>query len=148
MKRRLTVCLWIAMLLSGASASAFTGQGDNSVRIPQTIGFRQQNFNNLSRLKTGMNRKDVSEVMGDKKNVQTYLMDKEAEILSNPHRTESLAGTGDRRFEVDYYYAYGKKRDGKITIDELCPVIFLEGILYGVGWDAYRKEIGPAPFEM
>jgi hypothetical protein len=65
------------------------------------------------------------------------------EVLSNPQLTETLSGKDRKKYEVDYYYAYQKKADNKITTDELCPVMFRDGKLEGWGWDYYEKEIGP-----
>jgi len=145
MVRRITVS--VAILLVGAGAWAFPrmDQGGGSLPDPQIGRFRQANYENLGRLEVGMSAEQVSGVMGDRQEIQTYNLSEKAEVLSNPVRVETRSGKDGKGHEVRYYFAYQKKADMKITTDELCPVVFGEGGLAGWGWEYYEKEIGPAP---
>jgi hypothetical protein len=138
----------IAFLLLGARVWAFPGGhgGKEPLPVPQIDQVRQDNFDNLERLKAGMSRKQVSDLMGERKEVQTFYLYWKADIVSNPQRLETLKGNDQLQHEVQYYYAYQKKSDQRITTDELCPLIFRDGILEGWGWPYYEKAIGPAPF--
>lgn len=142
----LRVFAWTLIILHiGHTGWAFSGAHGNKGPLPDPqIGkFRQENYDNLDRLKAGMTREQVSAVMGDRKEAQVYNLYEKAEILANPHRAETHAGKDKTLFEVRYYYAYQRKADNKITTDELCPVIFRDGKLEG--WGYYEKEIGAIP---
>jgi hypothetical protein len=139
----------IAFLLVGARVWAFPeGHGRKEpIPVPQIEKIRQDNYDNLNRLSKGMSREQVAAVMGEQKEIQTYYYYWKAEILSNPHRIETLQGKDRLQHEVHYYFAYLKKNDRKITTDELCPVIYRDGFLEGWGWEYYQKAIGPPPSE-
>ena len=137
----------VAILLIGASAWAFPQTHGKGISFPdpQIKKFRQQNYDNLERLKVGMSAEQVSGVMEDHPEIQTYNMSEKAEVISNPVRVETRSGKDGKEYDIRYYYAYQKKADMKITMDELCPVVFDGGNLAGWGWEYYEKEIGPVP---
>lgn len=147
MSGRTCLSVLIAVMLSGSGAWAFSqGHGGGGpLPEPQIGKLRQQNSSNLDRLKVGMSGEQVSDVMGDRKEIQTFNLGEKAEILSNPIRVDTRSGKDGKMLEVRYYYAYQKKADMKITADELCPVVFSDGVLAGWGWGYYEKEIGPVP---
>ncbi len=136
----------IAFLLLVTEAWAFHGAKD-PLPNPQIGKIRQDNFDNLGHLKAGMTREQVSAVMGEMKDVQTYFFSYKADIVSNPLRIETLRGKDQLQREVRYYYAYQKKNDRIITTDECCPVVFLNGFLEGWGWEYFEKTIGPPPVD-
>jgi hypothetical protein len=146
----------ITIVMSGSGAWAFSrvqggGEqlsehgGGEQLPEPQIGTFRQRNCDNLERLEVGMSGAQVTAVMGDRKEIQTYNLGQKAEILSNPFRVDTRTGKDGKAREIRYYYAYQTKADMKITTDELCPVVFDDGRLAGWGWAYYEKQIGLAP---
>ncbi|MGW8283728.1 MAG: DUF3192 domain-containing protein, partial [Gemmatimonadota bacterium] len=106
-------------------------------------GFREDNSRNLNRLRPGMTRDQVFDIMGTKtvsvsgtetsgpvgigedslgvSQVQIPLGGPKP-VLQNPHRSE-LYRAGGSDWEVLFYYTSVVRNDGLVTDDELTPVV-------------------------
>lgn len=124
-------------------------------------GFRQENIQNLDRLRPGMTREQVFDVMGTKtasvsgteasgpvgigedtlgvSQVQIPLGGPKP-VLQNPHRNE-LYRAGGASWEVLYYYTSVVADDGLVTDDELTPVVLRDDTLTGWGWDYWAEQV-------
>jgi hypothetical protein len=124
-------------------------------------GFRKENTQNLDRLRPGMTREEVFDIMGTK---SVSVSGTEASgpvgigedtlgvsmvqipvggpkpVLQNPHRNE-LYRAGGARWEVLYYYTSVVADDGLVTDDELTPVVLRDDTLVGWGWDYWAEQV-------
>ena len=93
---------------------------------------------------TGMFKQEVRSILDEKitigyeqgKDGQTFL----PLTLNNPYRFETLK-KGDRVFEVYYYFVGIKQPDGKITDDELIPLVFENDRIIGKGWGFFAESV-------
>jgi hypothetical protein len=124
-------------------------------------GFRDENIRNLDRLRTGMTRGQVFDIMGTKtasvsgteasgpvgigedtlgvSQVQIPVGGPKP-VLQNPHRSE-LYRAGGSSWEVLYYYTSVVADDGRVTDDELTPVVLRDDTLTGWGWDYWAEQV-------
>lgn len=63
-----------------------------------------------------------------------YLRCIKSEMLLSPYRTETLESEGSRH-ETLFYYTGGMSPSGRITLQQLTPVLISDGRLVGWGWD-------------
>jgi hypothetical protein len=96
---------------------------------------RTINCNNLDKLNADMNKDEVLKIMGDK--TVDCVAGSEEKPIDNPYKRE-LIKSGERQFEILYYYTHVKKKDRKITDDELTPLVFENEKLIGWGWDFFE----------
>jgi hypothetical protein len=123
-------------------------------------GFREDNIRNLDRLRTGMTRDQVFDIMGTKSvsvsgtesagpvgieedtlgvsQVQIPVGGPKP-VLQNPHRNELYRAAGSN-WEVLYYYTAVVSDDGRVTDDELTPVVLRDDTLVGSGWDYLAEQ--------
>lgn len=123
-------------------------------------GFRDDNIRNLDRLRPGMTRDQVFDIMGTKtasvsgteasgpvgigedtlgvSQVQIPVGGPKP-VLQNPHRNE-LYRAGGANWEVLYYYTSVVSDDGMVTDDELTPVVLQDDTLTGWGWDYLAEQ--------
>ena len=102
---------------------------------------------NLHSIHNGMSPQEVKAVLNDKVVTGYDLVNSKKQIftpitLKNPYREETLK-SGDKTYEVAYYFTSIKKQDGMITDDELTPLVFENSRLIGQGWtflNALKKE--------
>lgn len=95
----------------------------------------------------GMTPLEVKTLLGDKVVTGYDLTSPKKEIttpisLINPYR-EEIFKTGDKIYTVAYYFTSIKKQDGRITEDELTPLVFENNRLIGQGrefWGRLKKE--------
>ncbi|MFW6088663.1 MAG: DUF3192 domain-containing protein [Gemmatimonadota bacterium] len=148
LRRRLLVSMLIVTALA-ACASA--------------INFREENRRNVDELRVGMERSEVLEIMGvgehrqftgsetrgpigtgrDTMGVMSVQIPVggNAPILYNPHRSETYEGDGST-WEVLYYYTHVVRDDGRVTDDELTPLVLRDGTLTGWGWTHWAAVDG------
>ena len=93
----------------------------------------------LRSIHEGMSPQEVKTLLGDKVVTGYDLTNTKKEIsipiiLTNPYREEILK-TGNKTYEVAYYFTSIKKQDGIITDDELTPLVFENNRLIGHGWE-------------
>lgn len=99
--------------------------------------FRATNRHNLTKLTPGLSKSQVLSIMGD----TTFVLEAsdaihgvyEKQQVSNPYRTETMAGVRDT-FLVLFYHTDVKVLDGAVTDDELTPLVFKDDKLIGWGW--------------
>ncbi|MEJ2483911.1 MAG: DUF3192 domain-containing protein, partial [Gemmatimonadota bacterium] len=60
-------------------------------------------------------------------------------VLQNPHRSE-VYEAGGFDWEVLFYYTRVSADDGRVTDDELTPVVLRDGTLVGVGWAFWSEQ--------
>jgi hypothetical protein len=123
-------------------------------------GFREDNIRNLDRLRPGMTRDQVFDIMGTKtasvsgteasgpvgigedtlgvSQVQIPVGGPKP-VLQNPHRNE-LYRAGGANWEILYYYTSVVSDDGMVTDDELTPVVLRNDTLVGWGWDYLAEQ--------
>ena len=133
-------------------------------------GFREDNIRNLDRLRVGMTRDQVFDIMGTKTVSVSGTEDSgpvgigedtlgvsqvqipvggPKPVLQNPHRNE-LYRAGGANWEVLYYYTSVVSDDGMVTDDELTPVVLREDTLTGWGWEylAEQASLNDIPVEI
>lgn len=118
MKRFLIITAFIA-LLAGCGVTMGTLILDNRT--------------NLSKLSYGMSKDQVHEIMGQKT----------VRSASNPYRTAMFMTSEGVLIEVFYYWT-DKPNFGRVTDQELTPVVFNNGKVVGWGrefWYDYSKKI-------
>jgi hypothetical protein len=88
----------------------------------------------LFRLEVGQTRQQVLEEMGTEPQTFNQGVFRSDGVVPNPYDSEThLLGTTE--IEVLYYVTNVKNKDGVITNDELTPLILVNGILAGWGWN-------------
>jgi len=111
--------------------------------------FRDENRQNLTKLKIGMLKQEVMEIMGDRRANDQSLMGMyfgaPVTSVTNPYKIEILQGK-EKTFEVLYYYTDVKKEDSAITDDELTPLVFDNGKL--IGWGSSFLEQNVQKYEI
>ncbi len=129
MRYRWLLCVVIATLAPGAAGTVCA-----------------DNRKSLKKLAVGMTSDEVDTVMG----TETYVREQRAtggtgtkvrraskEKTQNPYRIEAHQ-TAEHSFIVLLYYAERKKRDGKISDNELTPVVLKDGLVDGWGWSHWN----------
>jgi hypothetical protein len=122
--------------------------------------FRETNLDNLDRLRTGMSRNQVFDVMGTESvsaagtegsgpvgisedtlgvNSLQVPIGGPRPVLQNPHRNEVYETAGSS-WEVLFYYTRVIADDGLVTDDELTPVVLRDGTLVGIGWEYWTEQ--------
>ena len=116
------------------------------------------NRKNLKKLAIGMTSDEVDDVMGSEtyshensstETTGSKLRRRKKQRIPNPYRTEAHQ-TEEHSFIVLLYYTDMKTRDGRITDDEMTPVILKDGLVDGWGWDHWdglveKYRIGALP---
>ena len=121
---------------------------------------RARNKENLKKLTPGMTIREVLKVMGTESRGSSFPLVEEvgeavtdigfsfltpSQAVRNPYKTKVLQ-EGRTTTEVFYYYTDVKKKDGKITDEELTPVVFKNGVLVGWGKDSLKKHLRETDF--
>ncbi|MFO7588483.1 MAG: DUF3192 domain-containing protein [Gemmatimonadota bacterium] len=142
----------------GSSAALLTALV--GVACATAVGFRERNRENLERLRVGMIRSEVFELMGAETvralgteagmigAAEDSLAVSRIEIpvggprpvLRNPHRNATYEAAG-HVWEVLFYYTELVEDDGLVTDDELTPVVLRDGILVGWGWRHWADQV-------
>jgi len=100
---------------------------------------RAQNVERLRRVRVGMAKLEVLDVMGTETvlvchGAYTPCDARYAVMLPNPYRIEVTQTVAGGVVEVVYYYTEMTKADDAITDDELTPLVFKDEELIGWGW--------------
>lgn len=92
-------------------------------------------------IKTGMPINTVHQLFGETMTVgytvNTDNKSYQPQTIPNPYKAELVKGV-DGSYAVEYYVARVIVPDGTITDAELTPLIFKDGLLVSIGWDAYK----------
>ncbi len=143
-----------------AGVFAALGMGLALAACASAGGFRETNLDNLDRLRTGMTRDQVFDVMGTASvsaagtesagpvgiaedtlgvNSLQVPIGGPRPVLQNPHRNELYEAAGSD-WEVLFYYTRVVDDDGQVTDDELTPVVLRDGTLVGIGWEYWAEQ--------
>jgi hypothetical protein len=99
---------------------------------------RQDNKQNIEKLKPGDTRLEVESIMGDARvggGLSDVLFGRVQYLQArNPMREERLVGSDGVEYDVLFYYTDLRERDDKITDDELTPVVLRDGKVAGIGY--------------
>lgn len=138
-----SVCLLAAVLVASPVAAEQGGHGHMEVKDlphPQTREVREKNRANLERLAVGMSKEEMLSVMGSGRDIQAYNLYSPAKKFSNPYKS-GIYRSGGTEYEVVFYYTDIHKADGKVTEDELTPIIFRDGRVLGWGWEMFDNTV-------
>jgi len=108
-----------------------------TITEPDTAGV-QRRFITLSQIHIGMSREEVRSVIGGEVIIGYQMEDVKNKYykpvtVNNPYRRQDV-GIGSETYEVDFYLLGIKTADGKVTDDELVPLVFHNNKLIGSGW--------------
>ena len=92
----------------------------------------------LRAVKTGMKKKYVLLNMGTELLTARDTKGDIRAIIPNPYSTEKFE-SGDKSYEVLYYFVNPNPKDGAVTDDELEPLVFENDRISGRGWEYYRS---------
>lgn len=126
------------------------------------INFRERNRENLDKLRVGMTRDEVIDLMGigeehqligsetqgpigtgrDTMGVMSVRIPtgNNAPVLYNPQRSEIYQGADGSTWEVLFYYTHVVRDDGMVTDDELTPLVLRDDTLTGWGWTHWSAQ--------
>ena len=88
---------------------------------------------NILKLSSGMGKQEVIIIMGS----ESYSIG-EAQI-NKPFRSSMYNKNGDM-IEILFYYTELRQSDGKLTDDELTPLVFINGKLDSWGWEPWVEK--------
>ena len=114
--------------------------------VPHTdLSGVSRRFITFRQVHNGMSEKEVESVLGSMVIVGYELQDAASEqykpmTVRNPVRREKY-NKGGRVYDVVYYLAGIKSSDGKMSDDEMVPLVFLDGKLVGSGWDFLDHKV-------
>ena len=117
--------------------------------MPADPGGMARRFITLSQLRPGLSRVQAASLLG-KDVVTGYELADAASgqykpiTVTNPYRSEAVE-KNKRSYTVDYYLVGIKVPDGKISDDELVPLVFYNDQLIGSGWDFLDQNIKGKP---
>jgi len=137
------ICLLAGFLCSAPAFGEMKQHGHMDVKDlphPQTKEIREKNLSNLERLEVGMSKDEMLAVMGTEQDIQAYNLYTPAKRFSNPYKSE-VHRTGGVEYEVIFYYTDFHTVDGKVTEDELTPLVFREDKLLGWGWESFDNTV-------
>lgn len=102
-------------------------------------------FLTLRQIYPGMTRSEVQGVLGQEVIIGYEILDPQAGqyrpiTQKNPFRSEQVQSSG-KTYDVDYYFVGIKNADGKISDDELVPLVFAKDKLLGQGWDYLKTKV-------
>ncbi|MBF0511728.1 MAG: hypothetical protein HQL13_05290 [Candidatus Omnitrophica bacterium] len=103
---------------------------------PMMVASQQEfllNENGFKALQDGMSLDEVHKIMGQALTIgyQYQSPDYKPLTIPNPYKTDKIQGTD---YVVEYYIASIRQPNGVINDNELLPIVFKNGKLYGRGW--------------
>ena len=112
-----------------------------------TISGPLRNLTRIEQVRPGMSREEIDGILGDQVVIGYEITDPKQGttkpiVITNPQKVETIA-QGTKAYEVVYYFTHIVKADGRITDDELTPLIFEGGRLAGKGWYFLNKVRKP-----
>lgn len=95
----------------------------------------------INSVRVGMTSSEVAATMGEKTTIGYERPDPASGAyhpvtVNNLYRKEFLR-SGDKAYDVFYYFSHVQRADGIIASDELTPLVFEKDILIGKGWDFF-----------
>lgn len=94
-------------------------------------------------VRVGMTAQEVAAMVGEKTTIGYERPDATSKTyqpitVNNPYHKEFLK-SGDKTYDVFYYFSHIQRADGIISSDELTPLVFEKDVLIGKGWDFLNK---------
>lgn len=133
---------WITVLMSGLllSGCAVTYEQYQILEDPDP-GVRR--FVSTHHLQKGLSRAEAAAALGKQVIVGYEMPDMTGKhykpiVKENPLRVQTLH-QGRHVYLVEFYFVGINHSDGKITDDELTPLVFEQDHLIGWGWDFLNK---------
>jgi hypothetical protein len=121
---------------------AFTA-GCSTLMIDSLEQLRETNKKNIAQLTLGTPRAQVEKLMGDARaggKLGDVVFGRVRHLeVKNPQREERVTGPDGAVYDVLFYYTDVKKRDDRITDDELTPLVFRGHELAGIGYGFLAK---------
>ena len=116
------------------------------ITITKIDDVRAMNAQNMLKLNSGMNKQEVLNIMGvgiiQTEKIEVYRTGGYQVMpylkISNPYRTETIRASGDKLFEVYYYFTDLKSPGDSIQDEDLTPLIFDDDKLIGWGWGFFQ----------
>lgn len=132
--------LFVCVLLSGCVSMETIPEGASSPSAPKGL-------THISNVRPGLTSREVAVTMGEKTTIGYERPDPtsatyHAITVNNPYHKEFLK-SGDKTYDVFYYFSHIQRADGIISSDELTPLVFENDILIGKGWDFLNKLKNP-----
>ncbi|MDP8212832.1 MAG: DUF3192 domain-containing protein [Candidatus Zapsychrus exili] len=129
--------IFVCVFCAGCMAINAEPEGFKSVVLKST------EFTHIAQIKNGMSKETVFDIMGSKvvigyKESETFENTFEPIVVTNPHRSEVLKGK-NKVYDVVYYFTSVKNSDGKVSDDELTPLVFQGDRFVGKGWKYLSK---------
>ena len=88
---------------------------------------------NILKLSSGIGKQEVIIIMGS----ESYSIG--GAQINKPFRSSMYNKNGDM-IEILFYYTELRQSDGKITDDELTPLVFINGKLDSWGWESWVEK--------
>ncbi|MFP4473881.1 MAG: hypothetical protein ACLFPX_08495 [Candidatus Omnitrophota bacterium] len=139
LKKNCLFCVLCAGLLSGCMTAEYVYEEP----LPEPVLSRR--FISLRQVSSGLTRDEVRALLGTEVVVGQELVDPEGErykpvTVANPFKSETLR-RGNDAYTVDYYLVGIYQDDGKVTDEELVPLVFRDGRLIGQGWAFLQRRV-------
>ena len=138
------IAVFVMMLSMAGCVSTEPSQYDYGF-IPSSITSTDDHsqLTNIEHVYVGMTMQEIESIMGDSVDigyVQKKGEDSSHEVLTikSPYRKE-VVKKEEHRYEILYYFINIKNPDGKITNEELTPLVFEREKLIGKGYDFLSK---------
>lgn len=128
--------LFVYVLLSGCVSMETISEDASSPSASKGL-------THIGGARVGMTSREVAAVMGEKTTTGYERPDSasatyHAITVNNPYHKEFLK-SGDKTYDVFYYFSHIQRADGIISSDELTPLVFEKDVLIGKGWDFFNK---------
>ena len=132
-KASLRLVLLFPVLLAGCS----------TLMIDSLEQLRDTNKKAIATLSIGTPRAQVEKLMGEARaggKLGDVVFGRVRHLeVKNPQKEERITGPDGAAYDVLFYYTDIKKRDDKITDDELTPLVFRGHELAGIGYPFLAK---------
>ena len=128
------------------------GIGQELPKKPTADELRSLNQKYLMQVDIGMNKKEVVEVMGGMREVQTWTNKIRGQmtawpikyqLIMNPYSRDLLTDSEGNNIEVLWYYtdnSIGNSQDNdKIVKQDLTPIVLQNNSVCGLGWGYYTN---------
>lgn len=134
--------LYMCLVLSGCVSVDYT-KTPPQPDVDITPFKEKGKLTNIKHVYKGMTKQNVEQIMGDRVTIGYRINNvvsgaHEPIYLDNPYKVETIK-TEDKSYEVYYYLTQIMIADGKISDNELTPLVFEDSILIGKGTNELSK---------
>jgi len=135
--KRVALLFIVICLSSCTTVSDNYNYGFTPSNILQDDG--QRTLSNIKHVYTGMTVQEIKSIMGDSLEIGYSRGNEgagsyESIVIKNPYKEETIKDKG-RHYLVLYYYTQIKEQDGKVSPQELTPLVFEGDRMIGKGYD-------------